>query len=99
MKAYDRVKHLLEVEPKARERRNKSRAIAHLLIEKYNLTIDKCLLTDIVGEVNTLDREWRAVTADNENLRGQDYSTGKIVAQEKQIALGYQPGYSQMIKK
>lgn len=86
------LEKFLEAEPKARERGNKHRTIANLILRRYRtLDMDKGLLADIVGEVLSTDRMWRKVLEEREDLRGSDYDEGKILAQRKQIELGYEP--------
>lgn len=87
---------LLRQHPRARERRFKNKAVAHVLKEMYpnNLgSIDTMLLADIVQETHTLDRHWRKILAENESLRGKDYGQKKKLVQQAQIDLGYTPGY------
>ena len=93
------LKQLLETQPKARERSNKNRAIAHVILKKYNIEIDKGMLSDIVGEVLTLDRQWRKLLEDNPELRGLDYGEGKRLAQEKVLSLGYEVGQEGNVSK
>jgi len=79
----------LKVEPKARERKNKNRAIANLLIKNYSLSIDKELLITLVKEANTLDREWRKILEQNVTLRGSDYNEKEKLVDNKLKELGY----------
>lgn len=87
------LKQYLESEPRARQRSNKNRALGNLIITQYNLQIDKGTMADIVGEVLSLDRQWRKLLEENEHLRGTDYSQKTILEQQKQIELGYEGGY------
>lgn len=80
---------LLKQEPKARERKNKHRAVGNVVIEKFGLEIDKSKMADVVGEILSLDREWRKILEENPELRGQDYEEGKLLAKKKQLELGY----------
>jgi len=86
----------LKKEPRARERKNKNRAIGNVLKNKYynNLMgIEQARLADIVSEVLTLDRQWRKILEENPDLRGTDYKEKVELAQKKQIELGYSPNY------
>ena len=89
----------LQQEPKARERKNKNRALANLLIKSYNLEIDKLKMADIVGEILTLDRQWRKLLEENPSLRGEDYSEKTTLEQEKMLQLGYEPNYHNDVKQ
>lgn len=91
---YDKIKRLLEEKVEARERKNKNRAIAFLLVNKYPQLkeINRETLITIVKDVNGLDRAWRKVLEDNESLRGSDYDKNdnkKILQQEVMLELGY----------
>jgi hypothetical protein len=88
---YQVIKTYLEQQPLARERKNKNRCLANLIIKEYNIEIDKGKLTDIVGEILNMDRAWRKVLEENENLRGQDYKEKVILEQKKMLELGYEP--------
>lgn len=90
----DSVKQYLEVQPLARERKNKNRALGNLLIEKYHLDIPKDRMAEIVGDVLNGDRYWRMVTKEYPELRGKDYNTKDIVEQEYELHLGYEVGYN-----
>lgn len=87
------VKELLEKEPKARERSNKNRAIGRVIEKNFNLTIPIETLRDVVGEILTLDRQWRKTLEEYPELRGTDYSEGEKLSQDYQInKLGYELG-------
>lgn len=79
----------LKRQPLARERKNKNRAIANLLIQNHSLSIDKDLLIELVKEANTLDREWRKILEQNVTLRGSDYEEKDKLEKDKQRKLGY----------
>lgn len=88
----------LKQEPRARERKNKNRAIANVIIEKLSLhEISKDKITDMVGEILSLDRKWRKILEENEDLRGTDYKEKDILEQNKMLELGYEPGYNQKL--
>lgn len=84
-----RLTKFLEVEPKARERKNKNKAVAYLIKERYNLDIRSDLLTEIVSDAQTLDRAWRKITLDNPELRGSDYEEKAALVEKAQARLGY----------
>lgn len=86
----------LKQQPRARERKNKNQAIGNILMKKYSVDYDlgvfnvtKSELADIVGEVLTLDRQWRKILEENPNLRGTDYKDKSRLEEEKLIELGY----------
>jgi hypothetical protein len=74
--SYDKVKALLEEDPRTRERKNKTRTVAYILRKKHVELADipNRKLAEILAESNTLDRMWRKVTEDHERLRGEDYN-------------------------
>lgn len=96
---YNQVLNKLSHSYKWRERRMKNAMIAEMLIEKYQLPITKEILETIIVEAASLDRYWRDVALHNPALRGADYSDGKTLAQEKKLALGYQPMHHEISKK
>lgn len=96
----------LKQQPKARERKNKNRAIGNLILEKYKLNdiayinvMSKEQASDMVGEILSLDRKWRKILEENPELRGTDYGDKEMLAQEKQIELGYLPGFHEDLRK
>lgn len=82
---------LLKQQPKARERKNKCRAIAFLLQEECKLLKDLSLerVEELVKMVNSLDREWRKILEDNPELRGTDYKDKDRLVDKKLKELGY----------
>lgn len=90
-KNYDAMYSLLREQPKARERKSKNRAIAHILQKRYQqlAQVDKGVLADAIGEIHSLDRSWRKVTEDHEHLRGSDYDDKPRLEKEVQESLGY----------
>lgn len=97
----------LRQEPKARERRNKDRAIVNILIEEYGwlmrLVAENPKIKDsvvrLVQDYATYDRCWRKALAEDETLRGVDYVDKTKYEQEKQVQLGYEAGYYEDIIK
>ncbi len=94
MTNYELVKSLLEEQPRGRERANKNKAIAYLIRKKYQqlFEIDNNLVADIIAEASSLDRAWRQVLQENENLRGSDYTQKDALEEVRQLELGYEPG-------
>lgn len=95
MTNYDIVKSYLEIEPRARERKNLTRAMVNLLLNKYPelKDINKDKLIDFCRDYDSYIREWREVTRLEINLRGKDYDDGKILSQKYQLKRGYEPNY------
>jgi len=93
------VRDFLEVHPKARERREKNRAIGRLLQSRYQFLagVPDTTLVDMVVDASNLDRYWRQTLEQHPHLRGTDYDTKKKVEQQKQQDLGYESGYYQDI--
>ena len=89
----------LKSEPRARERKNKNRAIGNLAWNQYSHNIgdnmgvrviaDKNKIIDMVGEVLSLDRKWRKILEENPDLRGTDYQDKARLEEEKLQELGY----------
>lgn len=98
---YEEIKEHLKGSPKARERKNKNRFIAWLVIKKYPVFTleDIDTITHAVGDSLTFDRAWRQVLQHEPSLRGTDYEDKKILEQEKEIELGYTPGMASDVKK
>lgn len=86
---------LLQKEPRARERKNKWRAVAKILQEKYpelkeiDTKIDQSTLADMLNVASSLDREWRKILQENVHLRGEDYHHKEKLVSAKQKELGY----------
>lgn len=93
----DTVKEYLEVEPKFRERKNKDRGIVNLLMKRYSALknaidsglIGKETLTAIVQDYASMDRAWRQILEQNQELRGKDYADKKRLEDQKLLELGY----------
>lgn len=80
---------LLKSTPEARERANKNKALAKLMVDRYKLEVGGRTMTKVVGDILTEDRKWRKLLEDNPELRGSDYDDKEILEQEKQVELGY----------
>lgn len=96
MKKY--LEHYLEDEPKARERKNKNRALANAVIRIHGLEVTKEKMTEVVSAILHGDRMWRKILEERPELRGSDYGDKEILEQEKQIELGYEPGANRKLK-
>jgi len=93
---YDQIKKYIEKNVSARERRNKNKFIAWFLFNKYKLQdnkLDQDTLEELIVMASDCDRYWRKVLQECPDLRGKDYMDKVVIAQEKQIELGYEPGY------
>ncbi len=89
MKISEKLLQLLEVEPRARERAAKNRAIGNTIINEYGISVDKSMMQSIVGDILTLDRAWRKILEDNPHLRGTDYGQKDELELKKLKELGY----------
>lgn len=85
----EEVINYLKSDERFRQRKNKWKGIANLLVKKYNLDIDPKKLMDIIADASSMDRVWRDTLLNNESLRGSDYLEGEKLAIEKQRELGY----------
>lgn len=90
---YEKVLKLLQDFPEARERRFRSKYFIVALQEKYR-ELNWYNFEDVATEYASLIRNWQAVTKDNPTLRGQDYSQGEVLRQEKILSLKYEVGFS-----
>lgn len=97
------VEKYLKDDVRFRERHNKDRGIVNLLMRRYKHldeivrvgAITKDQLTEIVQDYASMDRAWRQALEHNPDLRGQDYDDKVMLEQQKQVKLGYMPGYHQ----
>lgn len=103
----DRVVRYLKNEPRFRERKNKNRGLVNLLMDMHpslrqavqSGVMQKDTIVAIVQEYSTMDRHWRQTLELNADLRGSDYNDKKLLEQEKQVELRYQPGYHEANKQ
>lgn len=81
----------LEMQPLARERKNKDRGIVNVLLNKYPelLFIEKESLVKFVKDYNSMDRSWRQILSETPSLRGSDYNDKDLLEEEKLVELGY----------
>lgn len=89
-----KVYNYLVKEPRFRERKNKNRGIANLILDHWApltrlLMVKNDRLADIVGQVGSYDRAWRQCLEHHPELRGSDYGDKDVLEQEKQLELGY----------
>ena len=89
--AYDSMLELLATQPAARERKNKSRAIKHILVKHYPSlrSIDPGVLQAAIKRSQSLDRAWRKVTETHKSLRGSDYDEKDALEANTKRKLGY----------
>lgn len=103
MTIYEEMKGYLERMPKARERKNKNRFLATLMVRKYGSQMQTGMDADVIERLivsaSTYDRAWRQVLEHEPSLRGSDYDDKVVLEQEKELELGYQPGIKKDIKK
>lgn len=88
---YDHMLALLRSDPRARERKNKERAIRLILIEKHPSLkeIDRDVLIAAMKTYASLDRAWRKTTEEHPELRGEDYYEKFQLEDAKRAELGY----------
>lgn len=90
-----------------RERRNKSRGIGYLIRKKYKSVegVDRKVMEKIVDDILAMDRYWRLILQkERVDLRGKDYDgkgfkEKKQLEQEKQVEIGLESGFYQMVKE
>lgn len=99
MSLYHLVEDYLKEQPLFRERRNKDRGIANLLINRYGLhhAIQSGLLTKdriiaIVQDYASMDRMWRKLLERYPEFRGKDYDDKDNLEVSKMVELGYRVG-------
>lgn len=91
----------LQKYPEFRERRNKNKWIAGIVLKKYGVEITpelKSQLSHLGTDLMNADRYWRMHTAETPQLRGNDWETKDVVEQNKEIELGYEPRYHEDTK-
>lgn len=73
--------------------KNKYKVISAAILECYPILKDigKDTRDAIVDDIIHLDRKWRQLT------EGKDQENKKILSQEAQIKLGYEPGFNRKI--
>lgn len=70
--------------------KNKYKVISASIMQCYPVTKDlgRATMEAIIDDAIHLDRKWRQLT------EGKDQENKKILSQEKQIELGYEPGFN-----
>ena len=103
MTIYSLIKKKLEADWRFRERRFREDGLIQLVLEKHNksnqLFVDTNFLKDFVKDYMSYEREWRAVTSECKELRGNDWSDGKVLADQEKIRRGYESGYHESLAK
>jgi len=97
MTLKNQVKEYLENEPRARERRNKDRALANLLLKRHpklqnaldERKMNKDDLIAIMQDFDSLNRFWRLILMENPELRGSDYDTKDKMESKHLGLIGY----------
>lgn len=97
MTLYETIKSYLEVEPRARARETRDRAMINLLLKKYPLDISKETLIAFAQDFESYTRIWRKIMQDCPELRTESYEDKEILEQEKMLKLGYEPNYNQKL--
>lgn len=98
----EEIHQYLISEPRARERANKDRGLVNFLVNKGNYQsypATKTELINFVHDFSNADRYWRMILSENPELQGKDYRDGKILADKKELELGYEPHYPQTSKQ
>jgi hypothetical protein len=95
------IEKYLEDNQDARERKHNNYAICSIIKERFDLfdIISTDGLVSICKLYSTLDRTWRKILSEREDLRGSDYNDKEMLEQEKINELGYMVGVAQDIKK
>jgi len=102
MTIQEEMVYYLENNPKFRERKYRGHLLCNLALRatglgnKYSrgekLTIQE--MCDFAVKFDSYRHAWGDVTREVKELRGTDYNEGERLAQEKQMELGYSPGYN-----
>src|SRR4051812_20357002 len=107
MSIKESVEDYLENELRFRERKNKDKGVVILLARRYQVLaqllkreeIGMETVTAIIQDAYSMDRAWRQALQHDPNLRGSDYEEKEALEAEKQIALGYLPGFEADVRK
>lgn len=106
MTLLEEVQKKLEDFPEFRERKLRGQFLAKLALRACGLetgykngeVLSLQDLSDYAVKYDSYRHAWGDITRDVPNLRGTDYAEGEILAQAKQLELGYTPGYKQDLK-
>lgn len=91
MKISKEVIKYIKDEPRFRERKNKNRGLANILLRLHPIIKDVKpeIFAYIIGEVLTMDRTWRKFLAENPDYRGKDYGDRERLMEKAMVELGY----------
>lgn len=92
------VVELILNNPRARERKNRNKAVGSIIIKKYNLLISQDVMADIVRDIESGTRAWRDFLLNYPEYRGSDYDDKIKYDQEHKLVLGYIPGLEEQKK-
>lgn len=97
MTLQQKVKNYLEIEPRARERRNRARAVWNILEQNQSVSGGVLLKLNFIDfvfrEIISINRLINKVQQDHAYLRGEDYNDKKHLQQQAQTELGYEVGF------
>lgn len=94
----ERVKDFLVAEPRARERRNRTRAIVNLLRPGLP-EVERIKLISLIEDAESANRYIRDWQLNDPTLRGTDYQDKTALEQRVQLDLGYEPGLPGDVKR
>jgi len=90
------VESALEREPNFRERSKRYRGFTILLLKEFYPSLSLAnftQLTEFGQDFSVMLRTWNKVLEERKDLQGSDYNDKKMLEQEAQIGLGYEPGF------
>lgn len=85
------ILNYLKEDARFRDRVNKNKGIANLIMKKYGVSISPDKRDDFIGDILSADRCWRKALEEYPELRGKDYDDKQILEQQTKISLGYEP--------
>lgn len=92
------IQQELKFNPEYRERRNRHDFIMNMLGDR-TVFFNRDDIKLFIDEYNTCVRYIQIAQKEDENLRGEDYSHGKDLAEQKVLSLGYETGYKEFNNK
>lgn len=97
----DEIRRHLVATPGFRERKNKYKGIARLIVDECPPLgdLDRGTLIGVFIKFTTMNRVWNKILQDEPELRGTDYGDKDVLEQEVELELGYTPGFEQDKKK
>lgn len=101
MKYRELITKTLEEQPNFRERHRRVKGFVTLLKQEYVglREVNPDYLVNFIYDALTMDRTYRLVLSEREDLRGKDYDSKEKVEQEAELALGYEPRFRENLKK